>query len=223
LDVRREGIKELTANNPDALFLVHENQTPSELKNRFPHSLGSLNLLKDQTAPIVYYHNQVPSYFPEQATLAVLGAIQVRASIRQRVNEFLATHQITADTLGIHFRKTDFPVQLDENSVLQLISQNPSQRFFICSDSAETEAKFGSMPNVITFPKTSYVEKLTDGEWNAKIKDADGRDFNYNVVRSRESVVEGFCDMLILSRTKIISQSPSSFLRFAQLFSNRSL
>ena len=217
---RNEGIKDLTANNLDAWFLVHENQTPFELKNRVPHHVDSLNFLTNQAEPIVYYHNQVPAYFPENATIATLGTLHIRSTLRQRVNEFIQKHQITRETLGIHFRKTDYPVQLDETSIFQLIEQNPAHRFFVCSDDADTEVKFGALPNVVTFPKTSYVEKLTDGDWNAKIQDADGRDFNFNVLRSRESVIEGFCDMLILSRTNIISQSPSSFLRFARLFSS---
>jgi hypothetical protein len=214
-----EGIKELTANNLEALFLVHENQTPFELRKRVPHSADSLRYLSQQNAPIVYYHNQVPPHFTEQATISTLASLAVRSSIRQCINDFLLTHQITRETLGIHFRKTDFPLQLDETSILPVIAQNPAQKFFVCSDDAETEAKFRTFSNVITFPKKNYVEKLTDGDWNARIKDADGREFKFNVLRSRESVIEGFCDMLILSRTRIVSQGPSTFLRFAQLFS----
>ena len=46
---------------------------------------------------------------------------------------------------------------------------------------------------------------------------------NFNVNRSKESVIEGFIDLLILSRTKIIVESHSTFLKFAKLYNKINL
>jgi hypothetical protein len=95
---------------------------------------------------------------------------------------------------------------------------NPQTNFFICSDSLETEKKFDILNNVIIYPKNSYVTKLVDGSWNDLTIDNEGRQMKFNVNRSRESVIEGFIDLLILSKTNIVVNSHSSFLKFAKLY-----
>jgi predicted RNA-binding protein len=90
--------------------------------------------------------------------------------------------------------------------------------YFVCSDDKATEDKFNELKNVLVYPKTSYVEKLVDGEWTTKIKDSEGRIFPYNVDRSKQSVIEAFIDLLILSRTNIIIRNKSSFLGWAKIY-----
>lgn len=53
-----------------------------------------------------------------------------------------------------------------------------------------------------------------------QIKDKENRQFSFNVDRNRESTIQAFCDLLLLSRTDIIKMSDSSFLKISQLYSN---
>ena len=94
-----------------------------------------------------------------------------------------------------------------------------NNRFFICSDNKNTEDQFCKLANVITYTKTHYVEKINSNvDWN---QSPDSNSCNTNVMRNSESVIQGFIDMLILSRTNIISPDVgSTFLQFSKLYSH---
>jgi hypothetical protein len=91
----------------------------------------------------------------------------------------------------------------------------------VCSDDKATEDKFAALPGVITFPKTQYPEKREDGDWNKDTMDSDGRRFLCNVKRSRESIIEAFIDLLILSNTTISHGSSSTFFQLAKRYEHR--
>ena len=94
-----------------------------------------------------------------------------------------------------------------------------NSKYYICSDDKNTEDMFNKLENVFVHPKTSYVEKFKEGGWNDCIIDNAGRCNNFNVNRPRQSVIEAFIDLLILSRTNIIVNGPSTFLHFAKYYS----
>ena len=147
-----------------------------------------------------------------------MSNFKIKENIKNKVDEFCIKNNIDKNVLGIHFRKTDFQTFLDEDKTFAYMSMNPQTNFFICSDSLETEKKFDILNNVIIYPKNSYVTKLVDGSWNDLTIDNEGRQMKFNVNRSRESVIEGFIDLLILSKTNIVVNSHSSFLKFAKLY-----
>ena len=112
------------------------------------------------------------------------------------------------------------PIGYDENRIYDTIFSYNKVKHYVCSDDKNTEMKFKKLNNVVIYPKSSYVEKFKDGGWNDVITDNEGRRFNFNVNRPKQSVIEAFVDLLILSRTKISVNSVSSFLNFAKLYSN---
>jgi DNA replication protein DnaC len=70
------------------------------------------------------------------------------------------------------------------------------------------------LENVHVYPKTSYVEKLTEeGEWRSVIVDDTGVEYPFNVERSDESVQQAIIDLYILSKSDMMRTSNSSFLR----------
>jgi hypothetical protein len=103
------------------------------------------------------------------------------------------------------------------------VSKTPAQRYFVCSDDQVTQERFAQLPNVHARPKTNYVEKLIPGDWYEFITDTDGRQTKYNINRNKQSVIEAFVDMLILSRTWIRPTVKSSFLNFARYFAHANI
>jgi hypothetical protein len=102
--------------------------------------------------------------------------------------------------------------------------RNSNNLFFICSDDSETEKNFSNLLNVVIHNKKNYAEKLNPStSWNDKTVDYEGREFYFNIKRNSESVIEAFIDMLILSRTKIYNNTMSTFLTFANHYSNLNL
>ena len=120
--------------------------------------------------------------------------------------------------LGIQIRKTDFGANgADDNNLFALVSQCPQKQFFVCSDDAAVEQRFGALPNVVTHPKRAYVEKVVDGGWNTPTADHSGRVYACNVNRNAVSVEDAVVDLLVLSRSQIVRTSNSTFLNTALL------
>jgi hypothetical protein len=212
-------INKLFSQNINNKFMIHENQTNLQLEQYYP-SLENINIFKNiEDENIIYYHNSIPSYFSEEEVLEVLSKFIIKPDIKNNVLKFTNKNKIDNNVLGIHFRKTDFQSFLNEEETLNYINSNPKINFFICSDSLETEEKFSILNNVLIYPKNNYVTKLKNGSWNDLTTDNEGRQMNFNVNRSKESVIEGFIDLLILSKTNIIVESHSTFLKFAKLYS----
>jgi len=214
------NINDLFSQNINNKFIIHENQTNLQLEQYHPN-LETIKLFKDiEDETVIYYHNSIPNYFSQEEILTILSKFYIKHDIKTKIIKFCDKNKINNDMFGIHFRKTDFQSFLNEDEVYNLITTHPETNFFICSDSFETEEKFSILNNVICYPKNSYVEKLNEGEWNDLTIDNEGRQFNFNINRSKESVIEGFIDLLILSKTNIIVESHSTFLKFAKLYKN---
>ena len=203
--------------NSDSVFVIHENQTNVPLTTVLSHSTQTLDQLRGTDAPIVYYHNKLPPYVSEAEAIVQLQQLNINSDIKQQVNEFCQINRIDNHVAGLHLRKTENR-KLDEQSLYQQVQTTPDQRYFVCSDDQATEQRFCCLPNVQAQPKTSYVGKMTAGDWYESIVDSDGRATKYNINRSRQSVIEAFVDMLILSRTWIRPTVKSSFANFARYF-----
>jgi hypothetical protein len=211
-------INKLFSQHIDDKFIIHENQTNLQLEQYYP-SLETIDFFKSiNDENVIYYHNSTPQYFSQEEILTILSKLNIKSNIKNNVFEFINKNKIDNNTLGIHFRKTDFQTFLNEEEAFNYINSNSKINFFICSDSFETEEKFSTLNNVIIYPKNNYVTKLKEGSWNDLTVDNEGRQMNFNINRSKESVIEGFIDLLILSRTNIIVESHSTFLKFAKLY-----
>ena len=219
LQTMDKGITDLILDD-GKIYLIHDNQTTTVPRHTFEHSLESVNCIRDMTQDIVYFHNKLPDYFPQDAIVKKLRTLKILPHILSTVELFCKKHAISTKTKGIHIRKTDHKKQLDSDQIFLSILEDKDTDYFICSDDKPTEEKLKQLSNVKIYSKTSYVEKLVDGEWTTPITDNQGRVFSYNVNRSRQSVVEAFVDLLILSRTNIsIKKTSSSFLSWATIYS----
>jgi hypothetical protein len=203
--------------NTDQAFLVHENQTGADLGLQLPQSAESLDRLSQLNNNVVYYHNKIASYMDAQKVLEQVNRLQPTESIRKQVMDFCKRNRINRTVVGLHLRKTE-NFRLDEEKLYRRASTTPNQRYFVCSDDPVTEQRFAALPNATAWPKSSYVSKLVEGDWLAETIDNAGRRYNYNINRPRQSVIEAFVDMLILSQTTIQFTVKSSFSRFAEVF-----
>ena len=212
------NINELFSKNINNTFVINENQTNLQLNNVLYHNSISLENIKNITDDIiVYYHNQIPTYFSEEESISELSNLKINSKLINSIKDFSDKNNLK-ECFGIHFRMTDSSSKLDVNQIYDYI-KNSNDNFFICSDEKFVETHFKKLKNVIVFDKTNYVEKLnSESEWKSRISDNEGRIFDFNVNRNRISVIEAFKDMLLLSNTKIIMETSSTFLKFAKLY-----
>lgn len=158
--------------------------------------------------------HQIPNDFDVTRTVNHLLKLKPKREILDKVSGFVNQYNIDSNVLGLHIRKTDSSEEVDVNFWIDTILSNPSKRYFVCSDSEVEENKFKCFPNVIVHPKQEYVRK----RWRDKpwiFSNEEGK----NVVRSKESVIEGLHDLLILSHTNIQDTNKySTFLQLAKYY-----
>jgi len=216
-NVITDNINDLFLKNKDNIFLIHENQTNLDLK-MIPIIEENIIMLKNTQTNIIYYNNSIPKFIPIYESIKVLDSIKINNYILNEVKNFCLYNNINSDTIGIHIRRTDANVGIPNNQLSNFISSD--KRYFVCSDDKETEDYFNKMNNVYVYSKTSYVQKAIDGSWNSMYTDNEGRCMPFNVFRSKQSIIEGFIDMLILSRSTPLITSNSSFLHFSLIYRN---
>jgi len=190
-----------------------------KLKNYLEPNEQGFESIKNTNIDVVYYHNKIPKSLNQEKVFKFSRQLQVKSSIAKKATEFVKENSINKNTKGLHIRKTDFPNQLDSDMLFQNVSKDINTKYFVCSDDKETEDQFSKLRNVCVFEKTSYVQKLNDGEWRQPTKDTVGRIFDFNIDRPKQSVIEAFVDMLILSKTTISVKNKSTFLSWAHMYS----
>jgi len=136
--------------------------------------------------------------------LKYLKKIKPVKEVREKVSEFEEENDIK-NCVGIHMRRGDFLDGKDKLGLIsddegfisrmkELIKINPDEKFFLCTDSEETQQKFKELfgDKIITFPKTNF-DRL-------------------GVIFTQE----GLIDLLILSKTKrILGTYGSTFTEMA--------
>ena len=172
----------------------------------------------DINLPILYSISDIPEYLDLTSVIQNLLQLRPKKKIIDNVSNFVSQNNINSNVIGIHIRKTD--CDTNEGTWIDLVSSNPNKRFFICSDSQETENKFATFSNTIILPKNEYVTKrFSDQPWRMKDFTYKGHPYEFNVSRSTGSIIEALQDLLILSHTDIQTTSEySSFLHLAKYY-----
>ncbi len=206
----------------NALMLMQENQLdfPPErivLHQHLP-GLHAYAELLNRPQGSVYFHNLIPAWADAADVHAAVRSLELAPDVAQRAGAFCDAHRIDRSVIGLHIRKTDFGDRIDDRALF-LEASHSNRRYFVCSDSAEANQRFATLPNCVVFEKTAFPEKVqAQAGWQHWTTDSEGRNFPYNIERGATSVVEGLIDLLILSRTEMRITSGSTFLATARLF-----
>ena len=182
--------------------------------------------LIDKTDKDVFiYTSTIPMWVDINNLQSVLEKGSFKSYMLTAARTFILDNFGSDQFNGLHVRRTDHAFQIDEDEFIQKINED-GKLCFICSDDPDAEEHFKTRcPNVRVYPKTSYVEKLIpDGDWNTVTIDELGYMFDYNVKRSRESVLQAMIDLLILSKSNILNiDYRSTFLKSAMLINKYNL
>ncbi len=202
-------------------MLMQENQLdfPAErlVLHRDLHGFHDYQRLLDAPAGIVYFHNLIPSWVDAAEVHTTLRSLGLASDVQSRAWAFCQQQRIDAGVVGVHIRKTDFGDAVNDGAIFDAMKKS-AHRHFVCSDDAEVNRRFATLPNCDVFEKSHFPEKREKAAaWLHLTADDDGRTFPYNIERSGASVVEGLIDLLILSRTELVATSGSTFLAMARL------
>ena len=201
-------------------FFISQFTEDTISKNYFENSLSAVEEIRKFNSDALFSCAKLPkSYVSKEDVSKYLKSLGISKSIGRAVEKFATENSIDKTVRGVHIRKTDSARQIDENIVFENIKNSPQQRYFICSDDKSIEDKFITLSNVIIFPKSTYVEKLQDGQWRDCVTDSAGRNIIFNMNRPKQAMIEAFVDMLILSKTSIDRMSKSTFRSMAERYS----
>jgi len=210
-------------NYKDHLFVMHTNSENLSCIVKHPNSFNSIQEIVDyfnqsNKQKFVYNNSIIPNYCSNFDLKKIIKNLKFTDSITSKVDKFVKN--FNGKFTGIHLRNTDFhdneKIKFDQ--IESVVKNNSNINYFICSDDKELEERFTKNDNAFSYPKTKYVEKLTnDGEWRDTVVDSEGKEYSFNVERSDESVIDAMVDLLILSKSTIMNTSESTFLKTALL------
>lgn len=222
LPVSRNSILDFRARQEQYQLLMHENQCDfDEARITFQRNLVKYDdyaQMLEAGLPVLYFHHLLPDFVTIADLQPAFAQIGVTSGVRRMAEDFCRTREIDSTVLGLHIRKTDFGPTVDDDGLFRLVETTP-HRYFVCSDDAEVNRRFASLPNAVVYDKSHFPTMAVAGAgWNQVTRDAEGRVFPFNVSRSADSIVEALVDLLILSRTTLVQTSHSTFLRMAMMF-----
>lgn len=223
LDIRTEALDALAGKFGHARIMMHDEIGAQFLKVPFAsaydyQSLEDFELRGLPTSgDLFFYPAVIPQWIPDALIHASLQRVQFSAHIRQSVSAFI-NQTMKRPFHGLHLRRTDLRVGLTDPEVMALAQRYPQEVFFVCSDDPYAETLASAHPHVYARPKVHHVQKKeTESDWISLSKDQEGRLSYGNIQRSREAMIEGTIDLLVLAHSQIVGFSGSTFQRMAKL------
>ena len=170
---------------------------------------------------IFYYTPLFYDWIPEEEIYLTIRNLHFSEEIMRNVQSFLKDNKLDGGYYGCHFRMTDFVniESFDIDHWFHVIERSPKQKYFICSDDPDTEARFNELPNAFSYPKIHETTKfIPEGGWQHPYTDEDGRHSVFNVERGTDHVKEAVVDFLLLSLSQPFDTGKhSTFLRMAKV------
>lgn len=223
LDIRSDALDALAGKFGHAKMMLHDEIGAQFLQVPFAsaYDYQSMDDFEQRGLPdsgdLFFYPALIPAWIAEGLIHTSLRNLRFSPHIRQSVSEFIV-QTLQSPFHGLHLRRTDLRVGLSDPEVLSLVQRYPQAVFFVCSDDPYAEALAGAHPHVHARKKAHHVEKKqAQSDWISLSKDQEGRLSYGNIQRSREAMIEGTIDLLILAHSQIVGFSGSTFQRMAKL------
>jgi len=222
-EVRCDALDTLAGKFSDAKMMLHDAMGAQFLQVPFEsaYDYQSMEDFAQRGLPedrdIFLYPAIIAPWIPEPLVHAALSSLQFTEAIQSAVQSFI-TKTLVRPFHGLHLRRTDLRVGLSDAEVMALVQRHPNEVFFVCSDDPQAEALACAHPHVHARTKTHHVEKKEEhADWISLSKDQEGRMSYGNIERSRDAMIEGTIDLLILAHSQIVGFSGSTFQRMARL------
>lgn len=200
-------IDEPLQNFSDCILMMHQDFVIGKKNYNINSFSGIQSLPISDEDDYVYNNNWIPEWMDEDTVIHSGKMLPFKSSYFEASNKFIEDNGIDEFTIGVHLRATDFDTVVPKfDREYRWIQSQPENKFFVLSDDKSTEQKFNQLDNVIVRQKEHYVEKVNE---NSSWCD--------NVERTKESVIDSLIDLTILSKTNMIVNSPSSFLKTSLL------
>jgi hypothetical protein len=159
----------------------------------------------------------LPTHIPRAALLDAGRYLKFNKTLVQKADDFIS-REIGMPYFGIHLRRTDITCGFQDWEIQTLASKYSQQRIYLCSDDPSSEARF-RIPNiVIKYDKRHVIKKQDKASWTKDTYFGETNSYIYpsNVRRTQDSILDAVVDLLLLSNSRLIGDSVSTFFLVAQ-------
>ena len=222
------GIDQVLNNYNIKVAITHESSSFVDLPIIDPRNYFTLtSLLKnleeyriDGDEKFLYYNSQHPPYTWHHRSFDQKNIFLFKQETIEAGEKFLSTHLLPQNKyLALHLRGTDYGFPSIYFSFWKVLIGLIPLKTILCTDDLSVANKFIRLKNVFWKKAETLPRKIDElGSWNKLIVDEYGREFNYNLFRSEESIKEALIELFLLSRGCRIYSSRSTFLYQAYLF-----
>lgn len=218
-------IRKLLRQNKNSILLSHVNQfdiSPDQFK---PISSlfkpGSYVKRKAQSSLIILYLVQVHPLVSLRVYREMLLMLKPSNKVSFEYQSFISRMGwYPGKFCGFHARLTDSGnnPKTYYRMLTRLLSDNNT--VFLSSDSPDAILQIIGKHSSLTYRKHVVLpeKKVSDLNWVAAVSDTDGRIFNYNIHRSKESTIDAMIDLMTLASSRIYPSNDSSFLQVALVY-----
>lgn len=221
--ISEQTLPELAGTLNEAYCLLHDTLGSETLRVNF-HSAYEFSSIEEfvsealsQNDRIFYYPALIPTWIGGASIQGAVGSLRFKRELIQEARKFIEK-TFQRPYYGLHLRRTDLNVGLNDSEVKSLAGGYPTEFFFVCSDDPITEAIASAYPNVFRREKKHHVGKRrSEAGWQAPTADDSGRIYHSNIRRSKEATLEGVIDLLVLGQSQIVSFTGSTFQSVARL------
>jgi len=150
--------------------------------------------------------------------LSVCRLLDWNPAVKSEAESFARTHGLQQGLYhGLHIRLTDSGYQPDQYRKYFAAPSLTKEKVLICTDDHEEALRLvGGRTRFLMRRPNDEPEKYQHGrDWRVKTEYRDGRSFGFNVRRSREAILDGVTDLILLAGSKIIPTKLSSFSEVA--------
>lgn len=164
-------------------------------KKYTPKPIGVFNPKKlTHKNTIVFYNNFIGTPNKE-VIIENFNKLKPKKEIVKRIEVCINKLGIDKSVIGIHGRATDFVNEKIDKyySIVDTeLKINKEQKFFFCSDDPNWERSIKQK-----YPNNIIIRDVKDSVYKA----VDGKPYNNNVMTPLEAIIDGYVDIVLLSKT----------------------
>ncbi len=222
------SIADLVATCPAFVLIGHERHLFVNKvhvnPNEFLTSNSLLNCLrkhKEADFSFVYHNPLIPVYIPIGEVLSSVALLSFKEKQITLGNEVLNINSLRQRKLiALHLRGTDYGFSEQYFARWFLFVKFYPGKVLLLTDDESLLERFSKLKNVALKGRSTLPKKYNKSlSWNGAVKDEYGREFTYNIVRDKDSILDSLVDLYILSQSIKLFTSRSTFLQHAYLFS----
>lgn len=214
-DLNNYSQLQIFANKDDIQLttVLYGNDTLKKLNELYGSKPVSLFDINDDSDNILIYHNDFLTQVNIEDSLNELRNLKIKPHILLEFNNFIINNNITKKTYGVHARGTDYvhdSIEPYSQKILDLINLENDCKIFFCSDDPEWESYiYNKFPNNVIIRKKNSKLIKNNPSVNSWVN---------NVLTDKNAVIDGFIDLLILSKCHLhMYNIHSSFAKLANI------